>query len=122
MQDIIAAILAEQMAEIIVATVLSAMGAAGAFALAQLTRLLGEQRTALLSKNLGAAIDRVKADAAVKGLTGETAKVYIADYLKQTMSGTLKKLKATDEDLGRRITAQIAQGVKLDPASLVWPS
>ncbi|WP_191569191.1 hypothetical protein [Paracoccus yeei] len=122
MQDIIATILAEQMAEIIVATVLGAMAAVGTFTLAQLNRFLGEKRTALLSEKLGAAIDRAKADAAVKGLTGETAKVYIADYLKQTMSGTLKKLKASDEDLGRRIAAQIAQGVKLDPASLVWPS
>lgn len=109
MQDIIATIVAQEMATMIVAAVLSAMGTAGAFALAQLTRLLGEKRTALLSENLGKAIDRVKADAADKGLTGEAAKAYIADYLKQTMTGTIAKLKATDEDLARRITAQMAQ-------------
>lgn len=109
MQDIIATIVAQEMATIIVAAVASIVGTACAWTLAQLGRFLDEKRMALLNEQLGGAIERVKADAEAKGLTGESAKAYIAGYLKQTMAGKLAKLKATDEGLSRRITAQMAR-------------
>ena len=107
--DIITAIIAEQLTEVIITLALAGIGAAGTFALAQLTRLLGEKRARLLSDKLGDAIERAKADAESKGLNGDKAKAFITAYVKQTMAGTLRKLKASDGDLAKRVSAQSAQ-------------
>ncbi|SMO78579.1 hypothetical protein [Paracoccus laeviglucosivorans] len=109
MQDIITKIVAEQAALLIVAFVTTSLGAAGTFAMAQLGRLLGERRTAILNEKLGSAISRATAEAVKAGLTGETAEAWIADYLRQTMAGTVAKLKATDAGIAKRISAQMAQ-------------
>ncbi|GHG11226.1 hypothetical protein [Paracoccus aerius] len=109
MQDIITAIIAEQLTEIIITLALAGISAAGTFAMVQLTRLLGEKRTKILSDKLGDAIERAKADAEAKGLNGEQAKAWIMGYVKQTMTGTIRKLKASDGDLAKRISAQSAQ-------------
>ena len=114
MQDIITAIIAEQLTEIIITLALAGISAAGTFAMVQLTRLLGEKRTKILSDKLGDAIERAKADAEAKGLNGDQAKAWIMAYVKQTMAGTIRKLKAPDSDLAKRISAQTAQASALE--------
>lgn len=108
MQDIIANIAAQQLAEIIIALALGVVSAAGTFALAQLTRLLGQKRIATLREMLTPAIDRALAQAREQGLDEERARQWATDYLKQTMGGTLSKLKASDDDLAKRVAAQAA--------------
>lgn len=114
MQDIITAIVAQQLAEILIALAIAALGGAGTFAMAQLTRLLGEKRMKLLNDKLGDAIERGLADAASKGLTGEAAKAWAEDYIRQTLSGAVRKLNATDADLAKRVSAQAAQASALE--------
>lgn len=114
MQDIITAIVAQQLAEILIALAIAALGATGTFAMAQLTRLLGEKRMKLLNDKLGDAIERGLADAASKGLTGEAAKAWAEDYIRQTLSGAVRKLNATDADLAKRVSAQAAQASALE--------
>lgn len=40
---------------------------------------------------------------------GKELEAWIADCVRQTMTGTIRKLKATDSDLGKRISPQVAQ-------------
>lgn len=108
MQDIIATIAAEQIAEIVVTLVIAASGAAGTIALAQLSRWLGEKRTAALRDMLTPAIERGIAQARERGLTEDALRDWTANYVKQTMGGTLSKLKASDGDLRKRVAAQAA--------------
>ena len=108
MQDIIATLAAQYLAETIFALATAAIGAAGAFALAQLTRLLGEKRMALLSEKLTGPIQRAQAAAEMQGLTGERLEAYIIASIKQTMAGTIRKLRATDDDLSKRVLGQVA--------------
>lgn len=114
MQDIITAIIAEQLTEIIITLALAGISAAGTFAMVQLTRLLGEKRAKLLNEKLGAAIERAKADGEAQGLTGDRLKQWIAASVKQTMAGTIRKLRATNGDLAKRIAGQTAQASALE--------
>lgn len=114
MQDIITAIVAEQLTEIIIALAIAGVGAAGTFAMAQLTRLLGEKRAKILNEKLGEAIERAKAGAEAQGLTGDSARSWITGYVKQTMAGTIRKLKATDSDLAKRVLTQTAQSSAIE--------
>lgn len=108
MQDIITTIVAQQLAEWIIALVIAALGTAGTFAMAQLTRLLGEKRAAEVRAMLDDAIRRAIEAARAKGLDGAQAEAWVQDYIRTTMRGTLAKLKATDRDLAKRVGAQMA--------------
>ena len=114
MDNIIIAIIAEQITEIIITLALAGISAAGTFAMVQLTRLLGEKRTKILSDKLGDAIERAKADAEAKGLSGDQARAWIMAYVKQTMAGTIRKLRASDGDLAKRVSAQSAQASAIE--------
>ena len=109
MQDIVTTIAAQYVAEMAFALVLSALGAAGSFVMVQGARLLGEKRMALLSNKLTPAIERAKAAAEKQGLTGDALEAWVVSYLKQTMTGTVRKLKASDADLAKRVAGQVAQ-------------
>lgn len=109
MQDIVTTIAAQYVAEMAFALVLSALGAAGSFVMVQGARLLGEKRMALLSDKLTPAIERAKAAAEKQGLTGDALEAWVVSYLKQTMTGTVRKLKASDADLAKRVAGQVAQ-------------
>lgn len=109
MQDIVTTIAAQYVAEMAFALVLSALGAAGSFVMVQGARLLGEKRMALLSDKLTPAIERAKAAAEKQGLTGDALEAWVVGYLKQTMTGTVRKLKASDADLAKRVAGQVAQ-------------
>ncbi len=109
MQDIVTTIAAQYVAEMAFTLVLSALGAAGSFVMVQGARLLGEKRMALLSNKLTPAIERAKAAAEKQGLTGDALEAWVVSYLKQTMTGTVRKLKASDADLAKRVAGQVAQ-------------
>lgn len=91
--DIIADIATQQAAEIAVTFAFAAAGAAGTFALAQLSRWMGEKRIAILREMLTPAIDRAIAQARAKGLSEASVHEWAVAYIKRTMGGTIKKLK-----------------------------
>ena len=95
------------------ALVVSLLGVAGTFALAKLTRLLGEKRVAALREMLTPAIERAIAQAQVEGLTGQAAQEWVTDYVRQTMADTLRKLEATARDLSKRVAAELAENARV---------